>query len=243
LTVEISLYGSKPEIHDPITACPGSFDKALKAFRLLNERSIRTIVKSLMMKRNMGDFQKMKELAREIGSQFLYDPIVIPKIDGSMEPCNNRLGRTELFSLLYPEVKETKTSRDSGEDDLLCSAGLNGFSISPYGDVYPCPGFKESGGNLMTQSVSEIQHSLIFSRIRSISLSELHDCKGCELIRYCNRCPALAWMETGDLLGPSGANCLLADVTKNIIDEKRKHTTGGNKIRQPIYKVGGEEHP
>jgi radical SAM protein with 4Fe4S-binding SPASM domain len=224
LTVEISLYGSKPEIHDPITACSGSFERSMKALRLLNERGIRTIVKSLMMKQNVGDFQKMKELSREIGSQFLYDTVIIPKIDGSMEPCGNRLDRKELYSLLYPQVQENGNDGDSQEDDLLCSAGLNAFSISPYGDVYPCAGFKERGGNLRNHSLSEILQSPIFTKIRSTTLSDLSECKRCEAIQYCNRCPALAWMETGDLLGPSEPNCLLAGIIKNIVDNKRKRT-------------------
>jgi radical SAM protein with 4Fe4S-binding SPASM domain len=224
LSVEISLYGSRPEVHDRITTCPGSFERALKALRLLNERSIRTIVKSLMMKQNVSDFQGIKELAREIGSQFLYDPIIIPRMDGSMDPCCNRLNRKELYSLFYPQVQEKGEDGDSQEDDLSCSAGLNAFSISPYGDVYPCAGFNEKGGNLRNHSLSEIQQSPIFSKIRSVTLSDLRECKGCELIPYCARCPALAWMETGNLLGPSGANCLVAGVIKNVIDDKRERT-------------------
>ena len=222
LTVEMSLYGSTPATHDRITACPGSFERALKALRLLNERSIRTIVKSLMMKGNAAEFQRMKKFAQEIGSQFLYDTIIIPKMDGSLEPCSNRLDREELYRLLYPEVQQKEGNGNPGDDDLSCCAGLNALSISPYGDVYPCMGFKESGGNLTKHSLSEIQHSPIFSKIRSISLSDLRECNGCKFIQYCNRCPALAWMETGDLLAPSQGNCLLAGVIKSIIDDKRE---------------------
>ena len=224
LSVEVSLYGSTPATHDRITACPGSFKRSLKALGLLNERSIRTIVKSLIMKGNAEEFQSMKALARELGSQFLYDPIIIPRMDGSMEPCSNRLDREELYALHYPEVQTKGEDGNSGEDDLSCSAGMNTLSISPYGDVYPCAGFKESGGNLTQNSLSEIQHSPIFSEIRSTTLSDLRECKGCKLVQYCTRCPALAWMETGDFYGPSEANCLLAGVTKSVIDDKRKKT-------------------
>ncbi len=231
LSVEVSLYGSKPEIHDGITSCPGSFVRSIKALRLLNGRGIRTVIKSLMMKQNAAEFGRMKELAREIGSQFLYDPVIIPKMDGSTEPCAHRLDREELFSLLYTEVQDKELDGDLGEDYLSCSAGLNALSISPYGDVYPCMGFKESGGNLTKNSLSEIQDSPIFSRVRSITLSELLECKRCEFIQYCNRCPALAVMETGDLLRPSEADCVLADVTKHIIDDKRERVIIGNHIR------------
>ncbi|MFQ5841770.1 MAG: radical SAM protein [Thermodesulfobacteriota bacterium] len=224
LSVGISLYGSTPATHDRITACPGSFERSLKGFKLLNERGIRTIVKSLMMKGNTKEFQSMKKLAREIGSQFLYDTVIIPRLDGSMEPCMNRLDQDELYCLLYREVQQKGKEVDPREDDLSCSAGLNALSISPYGDVYPCMAFKESGGNLTKNSLSEIQCSPIFSKIRSITLSDLQECKGCELIQYCNRCPALAWLETGNLFGPSQADCLLAGVIKSIIDDKRERT-------------------
>jgi len=241
LSVEISLYGSRAETHDGITACTGSFERSLKALRLLNERSIRTVVKCLMMKGNASEFGRLKQLAQEIGSQFIYDPVVIPKIDGSMDPCRNRLDRTELYSLFYPEVHAVKRDDDPREDDLLCSAGLNAFSISPYGDVYPCMAFKESGGNLTKDSVCQIQHSPIFSKIRSITLSDLPECKGCELVPYCNRCPALAWLESGDLFGPSYADCVVARVIKSIIDTKRERAVIESRTRTSIQNIRREE--
>jgi radical SAM protein with 4Fe4S-binding SPASM domain len=88
-------------------------------------------------------------------------------------------------------------------------------------------GFKESAGNVKEQSLTEIQRSPIFSTIRSITLSDLTECKGCKLIPHCNRCPALAEMETGDLLVPSKADCLLASVIKSIIDDKRERAVMG----------------
>lgn len=221
LSVEISLYGSKPATHDRFTACPGSFERSLRALRLLRERSIRTAVKTLLMKGNAAEFQGMKKLAQEIGAQFSYDPVILPRLDGSMEPCRNRLDGEELYRVLYSEVEDKTEDGNTGQDDLSCSAGLNALSISPYGDVYPCMGFKESGGNLTRDSLCEIQHSPVFSTMRSFTLSDLPECRKCELVRYCNRCPALAWLETGDLFGPSGADCLLAHVLKDIIDHKR----------------------
>jgi len=241
LSVEISLYGSRPEVHDRITACPGSFEKSVKALGLLRERSIRTVVKSLLMKGNAPEFQRMKKLAQEIGSQFLYDTVIIPRMDGSMEPCNNRLDGEELYWLLYREVQQKEKEVDPRENDLSCSAGLNVLSISPYGDVYPCMAFKESGGNLTKNSLSEILHSPIFSKIRSITLSDLRECKRCEFIQYCNRCPALAWLETGDLLGPSQADCLMARVIKGIIDRNQERAVFEDQIRTPSQNVRGEK--
>ena len=239
LSVDMSLYGSRPATHDRITVSPGSFERSLRALKLLNERSIRTTIKSLIMKPNAGEFQEMRKFAREIGSQFIYDTIVIPRLDGSMAPCRNLLDGDELYRLLYPEVREKEENGNSRQDDLSCTAGLNVLSISPYGDAYPCMAFKESGGNLTEDSLYEIQHSPIFSKIRSITLSDLRECKGCKLVRYCNRCPALAWLETGDLLGPSHADCLLARVIKSVTDRKR--AAKKSRTHTSIQNIRGEE--
>jgi len=241
LSVEISLYGSSPSTHDRVTGCPGSFERSLKALGLLRERSIRTVAKSLMMKQNAGEFQSIKQLALELGSRFLYDTVIIPRVDGSMEPCRNRLNGEELYRLLYPEVQEKKADADFQDYDLSCTAGLNALSISPYGDVYPCMAFKESGGNLTVNSLFEIQHSPIFSKIRSITLSDLPECKGCTLVPYCNRCPALAWLETGDLIGPSHADCVMARAIKSIIDDKQKEAASKGQIRASIQGIRREE--
>jgi radical SAM protein with 4Fe4S-binding SPASM domain len=241
LSVEISLYGSSPSTHDRITGCPGSFERSLKALRLLRERSIRTVTKSLMMKQNAGEFQSIKQLAMELGSQFLYDAVIIPRVDGSMEPCRNRLNGEELYRLLYPEVQEKKADGDFQDYDLSCTAGLNGLSISPYGDVYPCMAFKESGGNLTVNSLFEIQHSPIFSKIRSITLSDLPECKKCTLVPYCNRCPALAWLETGDLFGPSYGDCVMARVIKSIVVDKQREASSKDKIGSSIQDIRREE--
>ena len=206
---------------------------------ILGERSIQTIVKSLITKQNATEFQRMKKLAQEIGSQFLYDTLIIPKMDGTMKPCRNRLDGEELYQLLYPEVRDKKEDGNPRQDDLSCSAGLNALSISPYGDAYPCMAFKESGGNLTENSLSEIQHSPVFSKIRSITLSDLPECTGCEFIQYCNRCPALAWLETGDLLGSSSADCLLARVVKSIVDRKRTEMEG--RIHTSFQNIRREE--
>jgi radical SAM protein with 4Fe4S-binding SPASM domain len=220
VSVEISLYGSTPTTHDLITACPGSFERSMRALRSLGERSIRTVVKSLITKQNVTEFQEMKNLAQEIGSQFLYDTLIIPKMDGTMKPCRNRLDGEELYRLLYPEVRDKDEDGKSRQDDLSCSAGLNALSISPDGNVYPCMAFKESGGNLIENSLSEIQHSPVFSKIRSITLSDLPECKGCEFIQYCNRCPA-------------------ARVVKSIVHRKRTNTEAQTRIS--IQNIRGEK--
>src|SRR5262249_7166459 len=48
-------------------------------------------------------------------------------------------------------------------------------------------------------------------RIRNVRESELPVCSKCEIRSYCERCPGLAWMEGGDLLGAYERACALAE--------------------------------
>ncbi|HEV8603443.1 MAG TPA: hypothetical protein VGQ68_08655, partial [Gaiellaceae bacterium] len=43
--------------------------------------------------------------------------------------------------------------------------------------------------------------------VRSIRIRDLHTCSTCAASRFCTRCPGQALVETGDLHGPSPANC------------------------------------
>jgi hypothetical protein len=44
-------------------------------------------------------------------------------------------------------------------------------------------------------------------RVRSIRIRDLHTCSSCAASQFCTRCPGQALVESGDLYGPSSANC------------------------------------
>jgi radical SAM protein with 4Fe4S-binding SPASM domain len=97
-------------------------------------------------------------------------------------------------------------------EDLPCSAGHNSCYISPYGDVFPCVQLPQAAGNLRRKRFSEIwYHAPQLERLRGIRESQLPVCSRCEIRNYCERCPGLALMEGGDLLGAYERACELAE--------------------------------
>ena len=97
-------------------------------------------------------------------------------------------------------------------EDLPCSAGHNSCYISPYGDVFPCVQLPQAAGNLRREKFDEIwYHAPQLERLRAIRESQLPICSRCEIRNYCERCPGLALMEGGDMLGAYERACALAE--------------------------------
>ncbi|MCK4858938.1 MAG: hypothetical protein KAS87_00070, partial [Candidatus Omnitrophica bacterium] len=60
--------------------------------------------------------------------------------------------------------------------------------------------------------------------IRSKTISDLKECKDCDLASYCCRCCALAYWEKNDLLGSAPSCCRQAKALKEVIEDERKET-------------------
>ncbi len=56
-SVEVSLYSTKPEVHDGITGIQHSWELSTRAIRLLRERGVRTMVKTPQMRENVAEFR------------------------------------------------------------------------------------------------------------------------------------------------------------------------------------------
>jgi radical SAM protein with 4Fe4S-binding SPASM domain len=228
LSVEISIYGANSNLHDGITGVKGSFDKSINAIRLLKERDMRIKIKTPLMKQNFDRYKKIISLADKLKVRYEFDPAICPKLDGSHMPLEYRLGEHELLKifsepLLNPEIIEINEEKFHPRDQsefLMCGAGKTTCVISPDGDIYPCIVLRIPLGNLREQTFSEIWLSSENRKIRGINFQDLRVCTHCDLLAYCNRCPGIALLEDGDIFGPAGFFCKMAEVRKSINEER-----------------------
>jgi radical SAM protein with 4Fe4S-binding SPASM domain len=220
VTVEISIYGITPSIHDAVTRVPGSHEKSVRALTLLHERRMRVVVKSPLMHNTVDEFEGLKQLAEGLDGGFVYDVSLMPRDDGSCEPLAYVLTDEDLrrfYERRPPKGDFTKLQ----PADHVCNSGLNIAAISPYGDVYPCVGLKLKAGNLREQSFQSIwRESAILAALRFCTFSNVSGCQDCELASYCNRCPGVAYLESGDYLSPSAIACREAKIRKAVLDMK-----------------------
>jgi len=215
-SIQVSIYSHRPEVHDAITKVPGSLLRSIKAIRFLKSQGLKVIIANVLMTENMHDYQGVRALADELGTECTLDPTVTPKMNGdrSILALNagesalrrlfrdeNLVGNADEFCALPPAPDEDSM------DSLPCSAGHTACYVSPYGEFYPCVQFPLSCGNVRKQRFIDIwRDSGQLKEVRSIRLRDLSGCSQCAHGSTCTRCPGLAFME-GNMRGPSTADC------------------------------------
>jgi AdoMet-dependent heme synthase len=234
--IQISVYSDDPAIHDAITKVPGSLERTLSAIPVLLQYGLQVKLACPLMPQNLMAYRGVMALAEKLGIPYVLDLTITPMMDGSTGPLTHRASVSELLPVLrdsalnschpQPSAKpadlrtlplSTGSAVSSGiegsaYEDLPCSAGHNSCYVSPYGDVFPCVQLPRAAGNLRRQSFGEIwNHAPELEQLRSIRESHLPLCSTCEIHSYCERCPGLAWMEGGDLLGAYDRACDLAE--------------------------------
>ena len=223
--VQISMYSHRPEVHDAITKLPGSLRRTTEAIRHLKANSVKVSVTDVLMKYNNRDVRGVKQLAKELGVNFVVDPTITPMLSGDRSILSLGITQAELEEVMHSEelvgdVDEYCAPPSAVDDDVLegysCSAGHSLAYISPFADVYPCVQFPMPCGSLRKQSFHEIWYgSPAFLELRSVHVRDLHTCSHCTHTAYCSRCPGLAYME-GDYRGPSSIDCQKSYVRTGI---------------------------
>ncbi len=214
LGVEISLLGATPATHDNITGVPGSFERTIKAIRLLRARNLQITTKTTLMGLNVREYRAIKSLAGGLGVSSKVGLWVVPKRDGSREPLKYQLSLEEIRAHL-PDDIEISCLLDIDKahaGSLTCNAGRVLCAVSPYGDLFPCVLMPLKLGNLRENSLDKIWNSRnnTLNSLRSIVDSDLRTCSVCEVASFCLRCPGVAYTETGDVRGASPSACRFA---------------------------------
>ena len=224
LQVCISILGSCAKTHDSITRVSGSFEKAINAIRLLSQLGKQVFLNTMVLEQNFKEQAEIKELARELGVEQTLDSVVTLKNDGSKKPVKCRLSDKNLgnyFSWLNKEESKRFEAYKWQLGDPLCGAGIVGCTINPKGEVLPCTGFPKTAGSLKENSFKEIwNNSEFLKKLRNLNVSDLKECSECELQPYCFRCPAIAWLEDGDVCGPSQEACRQAKKLKEVMEKR-----------------------
>jgi AdoMet-dependent heme synthase len=235
--IQISVYSDVPAVHDAITKVPGSLERTLAAIPRLLEHGLQVKLACPLMKENLTAYRGVMALAEKLGVPYVLDLTITPMMDGSDGPLTHRASVSSLLPVLTDPALNACKPQPSAQaasamnaspltfgsavssgiesdayEDLPCSAGHNSCYISPYGDVYPCVQLPQAAGNLRREKFDDIwYHAPQLERLRAVRESQLPLCSLCEIRSYCERCPGLALMEGGDMLGAYERACSLAE--------------------------------
>ena len=231
LTIEISLYGATPKVHDSITRVPGSFEKTLKGIELLKQRKVAVVLKTMLMKPNYSELEKVFHLGEKLDvHDHVFDVHISPMEDGSFEPLKYQLDEESLYQYLKGEIPEkTEFPEERSFEEVLkteiCFPATIGCAVSSSGDIYPCPALYMPMGNIREKSFREIWYSdsPVLSEVLSTkSFLDLPECKSCSLVTQCRRCHGLAHLFTGDLKGIDKSACIDAKIIKELNETAKR---------------------
>jgi radical SAM protein with 4Fe4S-binding SPASM domain len=208
--IEISLYGSTGVTYEKITQVPGSYDKCMEGIRSIVNAGIKLKLKSMAMTINQHEIGAMDKMARELGCEFRFDPMLNKRIDDNnlSDPVKYRLSPEDIVKLdmAFPKrMEEWKEFCDKfvGEpikNDRIykCGAGLGMIHIDPYGAAKGCLMMKKDGFSVREHDLKWIWDKGILSVItgeKDFSLS----CDDCPLANLCGQCAAWSALESGDI--------------------------------------------
>lgn len=219
--VHISLYGSKNIIHDKITTVKGSFEKSLNAIKTLVRYGISTRIKCPLMNINYYEIDNMKKMADNLGVNIQFTNVITAKDNSDRSTHILRLTEEQTRYIIKKGDVESYSDTPVHFNDNLhcipCDTIFNGGAIDPYGNVYPCNQWQLKGGNILITPLKKIwKESKAFNNARKIRLRHLTQCRFCELFQYCTRCPGLAEIEDGNILGCSSIAKINAQERKSL---------------------------
>lgn len=219
--IHISIYSTKPEIHDCVTQKNSSFIKSISSIKELRKNNINVKIKSPLMSLTVSNKDELIKLAKSLDTSIQFNTVITAKNNGDKSAFNLRLTKKELKNVLLdpkvnPQSKQTTCFKDN-LNCIPCETVFNGGSIDPDGNVYVCNQLKIKGGNALKNSFKDIwEKSENFQELRNIRLKHLYKCKDCNLFSFCTRCPGLALLEDNDLYGCSSVAKIVAETRKEL---------------------------
>jgi MoaA/NifB/PqqE/SkfB family radical SAM enzyme len=218
LSVEVSIYSARPEVHDRVTRIPGSHARSLRALRLLKERGVVILIKSPLMSVNTDEVHELAALADDLGAGYGFDPMLTPRRDGDQAPLKLAPTTAQMRTFFADPVmarefaQPVKCLPQAGEE--ICGTGRRTCLISPYGDLFPCGVHPVPAGNLREKRFHEIwSGSPLLKELRTQTVADL---RGGAKAAPGFRCSALALLEDGDFLGPHRRGEAMAELNAEV---------------------------
>lgn len=218
--VGVSIYSPEAVWHDRVTKLKGSFADTIRGVALLKERGVAVKLKTPLMKLNWRHYKSLIALAGELGVGYQFDPMMVPRNDGGLNPIRLGLSDEELNAAyadgdLVP-ADDVLLASPLPLDEPTCSAGRTSGAIGPYGTVYPCIQWMVPAGNVRERAFGDIwRQAPIMGQARSFTGKDIKPCPDCGE-RHVIHCLGLSQMEKGDALIPDSGSCRLTKTFKEI---------------------------
>lgn len=192
ISVKVSLYGHKKEVHDSVTGVEGSFEKMEANVKKMVHENIQVYASVIIMKENQKYVREIMEYAEKTGMKYGGYDIIREVYNGKQkEHIPDNISILQNVYTTQPNFYITKEIFDNACVRNSCWYGK--FSIMENGDVIPCE-FERNikYGNVTKTSIRDIIRGEIAKKCWSITNNEIKICRDCEFRYACKDCRALA---------------------------------------------------
>lgn len=245
--VEITLYGATRQTYERLTGNAGSFDRCMAGIRAIVGAGISLRLKTMALTINRHEIGAMDSLAKELGCEFRFDPVLHRRIDNRdhSDPERYRLAPEEVVRLdrMFPKrMEEYRKFCDrflgtpGGSDRLYqCGAGAGSIHITPYGYASGCSLMLKDTFSLKERSLKWIWEEGIPSvtgQKKSFSLP----CDTCYLSNLCGQCPPWSLLENGDVKKEVAYLCKIAKMREKSFELIERSHDGAEDGKEAVVK-------
>jgi radical SAM protein with 4Fe4S-binding SPASM domain len=213
--VQMSIEGPTSELNDKIRGA-GSFERTIKAIRLLKSRGLQVSIMTTVFRSNMSKIIELIDILENEGVDTFALERFIPEGAGSsmaaeaLDPVEIR----DVFTAVYEAGRNPRKIRvlmyrplfaildpDDPTIGAMCSIGTNALTVMHDGTILPCRRLPIPIGNIRNDSLFKIwyDNSLLWEIRNPLNLKG--KCGSCDLVPICRGCRAVAYAHSGDYLG------------------------------------------
>ena len=205
VSVRVSLYSHRSEVHDKITGQPGSFERTKRGILRLKSEGVKTEVAMIVLRDNRDDVDGLRLLVEGLGVGWAGCDVVRPIGRGRntpLSPTDPMLSDARVMS--EPDFRTSWATYERCRTGNSCWLGQ--ATITNTGDILPCVFSRELvAGNAKTKSLHQVITEGLSTYWR-VSRDCVEVCSECEYRYCCFDCRPLA-MSAGTGLHGRGRYC------------------------------------
>lgn len=188
--ITVPVWGP-PRIHDAAAGRPGAFDADVAVLRVLagSEGRVRPMAAIVMTEENAASVAGLEAFFRAESVPSRTVTWWFPLQSGG--PRSGLLSARRRTDLLRRAAAEPGRRRTRRAGDRVCNAAVTKAYLDQDLGVRACPASQRAVADCRTASFADVwRDDGLWGRWRTITLAELPECLGCELVGACHVCPA-----------------------------------------------------